>query len=282
MDIILSKLSDLLTGIINVGLDVLLIVIIFVAARLLVDLVSKITGATMKKADRLDNKNQSQRIKTSMTLTHSANRYFIYLIAIILCINVIGLGDEISSGMVVAGIGGLIISLGSQSIVKDMIAGLFLLFERQYYVGDYVKIDGYEGNVTSIALRVTYLDCAGKKVIIPNGEIKDVVNYSRSNNIAIIEVPTPYTCNTRKIISILQNVVDEYYKHHENILTKNKAIVSGIDSFSDKSVNIMIRIETKPLMFWKVQKDILLLIKEEFERQGIELPYEQIKINKTV
>lgn len=274
---LLPKITDRL---IETGFDLLIIVVIFIIAKIAINVFSKITGKTMKKADELADSQKSRQLKTSMTVTHSANRYIVYLIAIILCLRVVGLGEKVSSAIVAAGIGGLVISFGAQSIVKDMLAGMFLLFEKQFFVGDYVKIGQYEGTVQSIALRVTYLNCAGKRVIIPNGEIRDVVNYSRSNSLAIIEVPTSYNQDTRKIINILQGVVDKYYETNGDLLTDNKAIVPGISSLTDRSVNITIRIETKPLKHWQVQRDLLLLIKEEFKKKKIDIPYNQIVINK--
>ena len=154
------------------------------------------------------------------------------------------------------------------------------MFEKQFLVGDYVKIANYEGTVVSIALRNTYLDCAGKRVIIPNGEIRDVVNYSKTNNLAIITIPTPYEADTRKVMKIIQNVVDKYYETHPELLTENKAVVPGIDVLNSSSVDITIRVETKPLKHWEVQRDLKLLIKEEFTKKKIDIPYNKLVVSK--
>lgn len=264
----------------DIGVDILIIVAIFILAKIVVNIISKITGETMKKADDLGDKNKSQQIKTSMTITHSANRYVVYMVAIVLCLKILGLGEQVSGALVAAGIGGLVISFGAQSIVKDMFGGLFLMFEKQFLVGDYVKIANYEGTVVSIALRNTYLDCAGKRVIIPNGEIRDVVNYSKTNNLAIITIPTPYEADTRKVMKIIQNVVDKYYETHPELLTENKAVVPGIDVLNSSSVDITIRVETKPLKHWEVQRDLKLLIKEEFTKKKIDIPYNKLVVSK--
>lgn len=264
----------------DIGVDILIIVAIFILAKIVVNIISKITGETMKKADDLGDKNKSQQIKTSMTITHSANRYIVYIVAIVLCLKILGLGEQVSGALVAAGIGGLVISFGAQSIVKDMFGGLFLMFEKQFLVGDYVKIANYEGTVVSIALRNTYLDCAGKRVIIPNGEIRDVVNYSKTNNLAIITIPTPYEADTRKVMKIIQNVVDKYYETHPELLTENKAVVPGIDVLNSSSVDITIRVETKPLKHWEVQRDLKLLIKEEFTKKKIDIPYNKLVVSK--
>lgn len=275
-----DMLNKLLDKFKDISIDLLLIILIFVLAKIVINIVSKITGNTMKKADNLVNKDKSQEIKTSMTITHSANRYIIYTIAIILCLRILGLGEKVSSALLAAGIGGLVISFGAQSIVKDMLAGLFIMFEKQYLVGDYVKIGEYEGTVISIALRVTYLECAGKRVIIPNGEIKDVVNYSKTNSLAIITIPTPYEEDTRKVMKVIQNVIDKYYETHSELLTENKAVVPGIDVLNSSSVDITIRVQTQPLKHWEVQRDLKLLIKEEFKKKKIDIPYNKLVISK--
>lgn len=277
MEVIKNSWTKVSTSLVETLFDLIVIVLIFVIAKYAINIFSKFTGKGLMNADKLEDKEKSQQLKTSMTVAHSANRYIIYAFAFILCLGVLGIGD-ISKAEILAGVGGLVLSLGAQSIVKDIIAGVFLLFERQFYVGDYVKIGNYEGTVTSIALRVVYLDCGGKKVIIPNGEIKDVINYSRINSLAIITIPTPYEEDTRKIMFIIQSVIDKYYKTHSNLLTENKALVPGISSFEASSVNITIRIETKPLKHWEVQRDLMLLIKEEFKKKGIEMPYQKIQV----
>ena len=277
----ISKIGQrILDVIVDLGVDILIIIGILLIAQLCVNIFSKITKKAMDNAEKLTDEKKTKKIKTSMTVTHSANRYIVYAIALFLIIKEIGLGEGVSTTAILAGAGGLIISLGAQSIVKDMVAGLFLMFEKQYYVGEFVKINNYEGTVTSIAIRVTYLDCAGKRVIIPNGEIKDVVNYSRTNNYAVITIPTSYEADTRKVIGVMQDVVDKYYDEHRDILTDNKPVVPGISSLEDSSVNITFRVETKPLKHWEVQRDLLLLIKEEFARKKIEIPYNQLVITK--
>ena len=260
-------------GILNTAIDILIVVVIFALAKLLVNLVSSITDKTMEKADKLKDKDKSKEIKTSMTVTHSVNRYIIYAIAVVLCLNVLGLGKEVSAAVVAAGIGGLVLSLGAQSIVKDMIAGLFLLFEKQYYVGDYVEIGEYEGTIVSIALRVTYLDSFGKRVVIPNGEIRDLINYNRTNGLAMIHIPTSYDSDTRKAMKIIDKVVDKYYKDHSERLTETKPNPCEVYEFDDICVDILAKLVTKPLQQWTVERELRLLIKEELEKNKIKMPY---------
>ena len=258
--------------------NLIVIVIIFILAKLLMNLVSSFTSKAMKKADKVSDHVRAQELRTSMTVFHSAARYVVYLIAIILCLAQVGMSDQISSAVVAAGVGGLIISFGAQSIIKDMLAGLFILFERQFYVGDYVKIGEYEGTVTSIAVRVTYLSSRGKRIIIPNGSISDVVNYSRNNIITFLSVPTPYDADTRRVMDVLQKICHEYYESNKEILVSEPQVM-GIGSFGDSSVNLTIRIETLPMQHWKAEREMKLAIKEGFEKEKIEIPFAQIVVH---
>ena len=260
------------------AVNIICILIIIFLAKMLMNVVSSFTSKAMKKAEKQTDSMKAQEIRTSMTVFHSAARYVVYLAAIILCLAQIGMSDQISSAVVAAGVGGLIISFGAQSIIKDMLAGMFILFERQFYVGDYVKIGEYEGTVTSIALRVTYLSSKGKKIIIPNGSISDVVNYSRNNIVTFLSIPTSYDADTRKVMDVLQKICDRYYETAKDILVSVPQVL-GIGSFADSSVNLSIRMETVPMMHWKAERELKLMIKEGFEKAKIEIPFAQIVVH---
>lgn len=271
--------EKLYEAILAVGYDLIIIIVIIAIGKLLLNVVSHFTYKAMKNTDKLEDKEKSQEIKTNITVAHSANRYLVCLIIIFLCLKQIGLGDQVSNALVAAGIGGLIISLGAQTIVKDMVAGIFINFERQYLVGDYVKINDHEGTVTSIALRVTYLNCKGKKVIIPNGEIRDVINYSKLNAKEMFTVPVSYKEKTDKVINIINDVINAYYKKNKDVLI-SKPEVLGITDFKEKYLEIGILIETKPLKQFNAVRQLRLLIKEEFDKNKISFPYKNIIENK--
>ncbi len=258
--------------------NVVVIISIFVIAKLIMNVISFFTNRAMKKAEKHADPRKAQELKTSMTVFHSAARYLVYLVAILLMLGRVGMSDEISSAVVAAGVGGLIISFGAQSIIKDMLAGMFILFERQFFVGDYVKIGEYEGTVTSIALRVTYLSSRGKTVIIPNGSISDVVNYSRNNIVTFLSIPTSYDSDTGKIMDVLRSICKEYYEKRSDILVSEPQVL-GIGEFADSSVNLTIRVETLPMKQWQAERELKLMIKEGFEKKKIEIPYAQIVVH---
>lgn len=172
----------------------------------------------------------------------------------------------------------MIVSFGAQSLIKDVITGILLLFEKQYSVGDYVKINEYEGFVTSIAMRVTYLDSKGKKIIIPNGQIETVINYSNDYSLFELTIPTSYKDDTNKVIELLKTVVKNYYEENKgNFLSE--PIVQGVSKLNDSSVDVYINGKVKPLSQWSIEREIRLLILNSMKENGFEIPFNQIDVN---
>ena len=269
-------MGDTTTVIINV----VIIVLIFILAHIVMMVVSRQTKRTIDSAEKMTDKERSKKIITSMTITRSVARYIVYFIAILLVLNLLGLGASVNNILVTAGIGSLFISLGAQSIIKDILAGLFMMFENQYSVGDYVTINNYTGTVTSVAMRVTYLrNFEGQQVIIPNGQITSVVNYGNTYNTAKVVVPTPYEGNTREIMNIITDEVNRYYEEHKDLFYEAPKVM-GISAYSDSSVDITVVAKAMPLKHWEVEREFKLIIKERLDKEGISIPYQQVVIHK--
>ena len=259
-------------------LKAFLIVFIFVVANIIMDRVSSHTKKAINKANQMDDKVKGKSIVTTMTMTRSVCRYAIYFVAILVVMNVLGFGSAINNVLVTAGVGAMIVSFGAQSLIKDVITGILLLFEKQYSVGDYVKINEYEGFVTSIAMRVTYLDSKGKKIIIPNGQIETVINYSIDYSLFELTIPTSYKDDTNKVIELLKTVVKNYYEENKgNFLSE--PIVQGVSKLNDSSVDVYINGKVKPLSQWSIEREIRLLILNSMKENGFEIPFNQIDVN---
>ncbi len=259
--------------------NIISIILISVIGKLILNFISSHTQKLMNKGQTMEDESKGKALVTSMTIIRSVSRYIIYFICIVLILNVLGFGSSVNNILVTAGVGSLIISLGAQNIIRDMLAGLFILFERQYAVGDFVKIGDYTGRVTSIAMRLTYLtNIDGQKVIIPNGQITQVVNYGNTYNIARLVIPTPYEANTREVISLLEKLVTEYYEKNKELFVAAPTVL-GISAFNNSSVDITITAQTVSLKQWQVERELRLKIKEEFDRQGISIPYQQVDVS---
>ena len=196
-----------------------------------------------------------------------------------LIINQLGFGNVLSNVVTAAGVGALIISLGAQSIIKDVIAGAIIMFERQYAVGDFVKINEHEGTVSSLAMRCTYLkNWKGQQIIIPNGQITTVINYSGEFNMAIVEVPVAYEEDTDRVFAVLKDVADRYYEENKEICYEEPSVL-GINSFDESSLGFSIIMKAVKRNHYKIQRDLRVLIKKRFDEEGISIPFSQIVVH---
>lgn len=266
MDYVKSNFGNLLWHLLTIAA-------IFVAAKFALYVISKITSHFMNSPRYHVNERQGKRIDTVMTLTRSVTRYAIYLVAILTAMAEIGLGSAMKNLVVTAGIGSLAIGFGAQNLVRDVVTGLFMMFENQFAVGDYIKTDEADGIVTATAMRVTYLrSLKGDQVIVPNGSISRVVNYTRGGSLASITVSTPYEADTRSILEVIAAAVEDYAEAHEELI-EEPPIVQGITAFSGSSVDVGVICKARPMKQWEVERGMRLAVKERFDALGISFPY---------
>ena len=153
------------------------------------------------------------------------------------------------------------------------------MFERQYAVGDFVRINEHEGTVSSLAMRCTYLkNWKGQQIIIPNGQITTVINYSGEFNMAIIEVPVAYEEDTDRVFAVLKDVADRYYEENKEICYEEPSVL-GINSFDESSLGFSIIMKAVKRNHYKIQRDLRVLIKKRFDEEGISIPFSQIVVH---
>lgn len=221
--------------------------------------------ADQDKIDILD----KQRRLTMLPLLKSFVKYFVYFTSAIFILNTIGIDPTpILAG---AGILGLAIGMGAQTLLQDMVAGMFILFENYYLVGDFVEIDEVRGFVTAIELRTTRLTFKDKNYIIPNGEIRNIINYSKEYSLAVVEIGVAYTSNLNVVYHILEKLALYLQKNYEEIIEPTE--IKGINEFSEYQILIKTSTKVKPGTQRKIERIIRKVIKEVFERKGIEMPY---------
>lgn len=265
-DYFVGNLADLLWNLIIVA-------VVLVAARFVLFLVSKGTKTAMNKKKYHANEQQGRRFDTMMTLLRSTTRYAVYFCAILLILKEFNLFEDMKGLVVTAGIGSLAIGFGAQNLVRDVVTGMFMMFENQFSVGDYIKTEEAEGTVEATAMRITYLRTfKGEQVIIPNGSITRVVNYSRGDNVAVITISTNYEADTRQVIEIIERAVKQYAKDNTDIV-KEEPVVQGITGFAASSVDIGVICKVQTMKQWQVERGMRLAIKEMFEQCGVKFPY---------
>jgi len=193
-----------------------------------------------------------KRIDTLAALFKSIVKYSIYFIVIVLILE--NFNISIKTILAVAGIGGLAIGFGAQSLIRDVIAGLFLIIEDQLSVGDYVTIDGRSGIVKEMGIKTIKIqDFNGSIHIIPNGSIGAITNWSRHNSKAIVDVKLNTKMNYDEVIEKLKEVFEEVEREFkEDIVTPPQIL--GIVDTNWIEYTLRIVTETKPLKHWDVER----------------------------
>ncbi len=219
-----------------------------------------------------------KRAKTITGLLNTTVTVLIYTAAAMMVVTELGIA--IGPLLAGAGIAGLAIGFGAQSLVKDVITGFFILLEDQIRVGDVVEIAGKGGLVEAVNLRTTRLrDVEGKVYIIPNGVIDVVSNFTKDWSRALIEIGVAYKEDVDHVISVLEEVgeslrMDPAWK--DSIL--EPMTVQGLDSFGDSSVNIRMFFKTVPLKQWDVAREFKRRVKKIFDEKGIEIPFPHVTL----
>lgn len=269
LDYIKSNLGNLLW-------DMLSIIVIFFIAKFILHIISNITSHVMN-GDRYHKTDyQGKRLDTLMTLVRSVARYLVYFGAIIMVLNQFNLGKPMNSLLVTAGIGSLAIGFGAQNLVRDVVTGFFMMFENQFSVGDYIKTDEAEGTVEATAMRVTYLrSLKGDQIIVPNGSISRVINYSRGGYFASVTISISYEVDTRSMIDIIDIAVHTYAAENAELIDE-EPVVLGITAFRDSYVDINVICKVRPMKQWQVERGMRLAVKEAFDKSGVSFPYPHI------
>jgi small conductance mechanosensitive channel len=180
-----------------------------------------------------------------------------------------------------AGIGvvGLGLSLAAQNILRDFINGLFIIIEDQFNIGDWVAIGNFSGTVERFTMRVTRLRAVdGRLIIIPNGNISEVVNSTKDFALALVEVGVSYQSDARKVLEILEECAADTAATMPGVIVE-EAKVLGILAFRDSDILMRVTAKTLPGEQWAVERALRIIIKEKFDSLGIEIPFRQVVIH---
>ena len=207
-----------------------------------------------------------KKTDTMTTLLISSYRYLVYIVAIIIILTDV---LKMTSILAAAGIGGIALGFGAQSLVKDVISGFFIVFEDQYAVGDLVTIENLNGTVEELELRVTKLrNYSGDLYIIPNGEIKKVINHTRGNKAVIVDIPVAYSADLQAAFAAAEKVCLKAGDAFETLVEQPNVV--GITELGKESLNLRIMAKSLPNAQWEVEREIRRLIQQEFKKEGIE------------
>ena len=253
----------------NIGL----IILIFIIAKISIKVINKVIVKIFKNQEKLGIQTSEKKKQTLIALLNNITVYVIYFIAIISALQTLGV--KMTTILAVAGSASVAIGLGAQNVIKDIIAGFFILFEDQFAVGDYVTIGTMSGIVEVVGLRITKMrDFTGELHIIPNGTITTVTNKSRGSMRALVDIQVAYNEDLDKVIRILNEVIEDSKKHHDYYEEGPK--VYGIVNITETVVTVRITAKTVAMMQWDAEIDIRKRVKEAFDREGIKMPFQKM------
>lgn len=224
---------------------------------------------------------RERRGHTISQLLRSVGRVVIITIAILLTFNVFINIAPILAG---AGILGLAVSFGAQSLVRDVISGFFFLVENQFAVGDVIETAGKGGAVERMTLRVVVLrDLDGSMHVIPNGEIKVVSNKTRGWSRAVVDISVPHTEDLDKALSVVHDEGAQFSTDPVwGVQLDGPVEMLGVESLTDSSVVIRTLLKTQPGSQWGVAREFRRRLKNRFSRETIDSPYQQRRVQVTV
>jgi small conductance mechanosensitive channel len=234
-----------------------------------------------RDADQADLLERKKRIATLGQLLRVVATLLVVGVASLMALSLFNV--DIRPILTGAGIAGLAVGFGAQNLVRDVIAGFFLILEDQVRLGDVVSINGKSGLVEAIRLRTIALrGTDGTVHVIPNGVITELSNMTKDFSYAVLDIGIPYEENVDAVIEVLRAVAAELRKDKvigPNILEPLEVL--GVESFAEASVILRVRIKTVPIQQWNVGREFRRRIKIAFEQRGIEFPVRPVTVRLT-
>ncbi|UOE55505.1 mechanosensitive ion channel family protein [Bacillus sp. CMF12] len=214
-----------------------------------------------------------RREATLLKLLENMLTYVVFFVAAIMILSVLTI--DVKALLAGAGIVGLAVGFGAQSLVKDIITGFFIIFEDQFSVGDYIRIDQFEGTVEEIGLRTTKIkNWTGEVHILPNGSIMQVTNFSINNSVAFVDVSIAYEGDIVKAESVLQELFEKLPEKYEDMVKPPEIL--GIQNLAASDVVLRVVSETLPMRHFYIARQLRKEIKLCLDEHGIEIPFPRL------
>jgi moderate conductance mechanosensitive channel len=257
------------------------IVVIAVLATLLTRVIALGVSKFERRFEQeggVDSMELGKRAKTLGGLIRNGMSVFVFAVAILMVLQ--QLEFDIMPILTGAGILGLAVGFGAQTLVKDVISGFFIILENQVRVGDVALINGTGGLVEAIKLRTIVLrDLHGVVHVFPNGSINTLANMTKDFSYSVLDVEVAYKEDTDHVVQVLRAVGDELMEDpafKTDILAPLEVL--GVDNFGSSGVTIRIRFKTLPIKQWSVAREFRRRIKKAFDASRIEIPFPHLSV----
>jgi len=271
--------ATVVTWLIDHGIRILIIVAVgavlwFALNKFLPPVVGRLMATTKGESKE----GIKKRRDTLVGVLTGVGRVFIVIVAVMMILDEAGV--PIASALVGLGIAGLAIGFGAQYLIRDLIAGMFIILENQYRVGDVARVADVAGLVEEVTLRKTVLrDLDGIVHHVPNGEIRIASNFTRHYARVNLNVSVAYGTDLDHAISVINRVGKELAEDGKwRKVIKSPPQALRVDNLGDSGIDIKILGDVKPMEQWAVMGELRLRLKKAFDAEGIEIPWPHTKV----
>lgn len=242
--------------------------------KLLVKLIDKVVSKRQKVYSK--NSYNYKKIETFKGITKNIIKIIMILLIILSIMPIYGI--NVSSILAGLGIASAAVALALQDVLKDIFGGLSLIMDDLFAIGDIVKIGDFKGEVISIGLKSTRIkNYEGYVKIIPNRNVSDVINYSCSYSLAIVDVSVSYEDDIINVEKVLNQLAEELTNNLTKL--KDKVEVLGIENLDSSSVVFRITAKTESMEHLRIQREIKKAVKLRLDKEKIKIPYNQIEVH---
>jgi small conductance mechanosensitive channel len=272
--------ATVVTWLIDYGIRILIIVVVgavlwFALGKVLPPVVRRGVARTRYRESK---EGMQKRADTLLSILRGAGRVIIIIVGIMMILSEVGV--PIAPVLAGFGIAGIAIGFGAQYLIRDLIAGIFIILENQYRVGDVARVADIAGLVEEVHLRKTVLrDLDGIVHHIPNGEIRVASNFTRHFARVNLDVSVAYGTDLDHAISVINRVGQEIAEDEKwREVIKSPPQVLRVNNLGDSGIDIKILGDVKPMQQWAVMGELRLRIKKAFDAEGIEIPWPHTKV----
>ncbi len=264
------------------GIDLWLIVskilkcVISISIGIIIYKFIKKTIIKLTTKSKTRSKYKQKRLQTIQSLLKNLTKYIIYIFVFLYILSIFGVNV---SGIVAGlGVSAALIGLAFQDTAKDIIAGVSMITDDEFEIGDTVKIDGFMGEVVFIGLRSTKIrDYKGATMIIANHSINKVINYNLHDSLAVVDVSVAYESDLNEVEKVLNNLAKKLEKKLDYL--KGDIEILGIDNLDDSAIVYRVTALVEPMKHIITQRTLRKEIAEAFKKSSVKIPYKQIEVH---
>lgn len=272
--------ASVVSWLIDHGITILIIVIVGALLWLILNRVLPpiVCRAVERNRHKESKEGMEKRANTLLFVFKGVGRIFILIVGLMMILSEVGV--PIAPVLAGFGIVGIAVGFGAQYLIRDIIAGTFIILENQYRVGDVARVADVTGMVEEVGLRKTVLrDLDGIVHHVPNGEIRVASNFTRHFARVNLDVAVSYDTDLDEAIGVINRVGNELAEDEQwrkVIRTPPQAV--RVNKLGDSGIEIKIIGETKPMQQWAVMGQMRLRLKKAFDAEGIEIPWPHTKV----